>query len=79
MNSVAEIDQGIFQTLVDLRGSSAQNDFSALEDRVLEIKGSVLRREYSYGAELTEEDLTNRLQRAHGRVQPPSRARPTTP
>ena len=61
VNSVAEIDQGIFQTLVDLRGSSAQNDFSALEDRVLEIKGSVLRREYSYGAELTEEDLTNRL------------------
>ena len=37
VNSVAEIDQGIFQTLVDLRGSSAQNDFSALEDRVLEI------------------------------------------
>ena len=61
VNSVAEIDQGIFQTLVDLRGSSAQNDFSALEDRVLEIKGGVLRREYSYGAELTEEDLTNRL------------------
>ena len=61
VNSVAEIDQEIFQTLVDLRGSSAQNDFSALEDRVLEIKGSVLRREYSYGAELTEEDLTNRL------------------
>ena len=61
VNSVAEIDQGIFQTLVDLRGSSAQNDYSALEDRVLEIKGGVLRREYSYGAELTEEDLTNRL------------------
>lgn len=40
MNSVAEIDQGIFQTLVDLRGSSAQNDYSALEDRVLEIKGA---------------------------------------
>ena len=61
VNSVAEIDQGIFQTLVDLRGSTAQNDYSALEDRVLEIKGGVLRREYSYGAELTEEDLTNRL------------------
>ena len=61
VNSVAEIDQGIFQTLVELRGSSAQNDYSALEDRVLEIKGGVLRREYSYGAELTEEDLTNRL------------------
>lgn len=61
VNSVAEIDQGIFQNLIALRGASAQNDYSTLEERVLEIKGGVLRREYSYGANLTAEDLASRL------------------
>ena len=61
VNSVAEIDQEIFQSLVSLRGDCALDDYTALEDQVLEIKGGVLRREYSYGANLTAEDLTTRL------------------
>ena len=61
VSSVAEIDQEIFQSLVALRGASALHDYASLEEQVLEIKGSVLRREYSYGADLTAEDLATRL------------------
>ena len=46
INSVAQVNEEILQGLVDLRASSARNDYSALEDQVLEIKGNVLRREY---------------------------------
>ena len=61
INSVAQIDEDILQGLVSLRSSSALSDYSALEEQVLSIKGSVLRREYTYGAELTAEDLNARL------------------
>ena len=33
--------------MVSLRTASAQQDFSDLEDQVLEVKGKVLRREYT--------------------------------
>ena len=61
INSVARVNEEILQGLVALRASSALDDYSALEDQVLEIKGNVLRREYTYGADLTEEDLSARL------------------
>ena len=61
VSSVAQVDEEIIQDLVALRGSSALHDYSTLEDQVLEIKGNVLRREYSYGADLTVDDLNTRL------------------
>ena len=61
VSSAAQVDQEILEGLVALRASSALNDYSTLEDQVLEIKGDVLRREYTYGADLTVEDLTARL------------------
>ena len=61
INSVAQIDEDILQGLVSLRSSSALSDYSALEEQVLAVKGGVLRREYTYGAELTAEDLNARL------------------
>ena len=61
INSAAQVDGEILQGLVDLRKSSVQNDYSTLEERVLELKGNVLRREYTYGANLTQEDLQTRL------------------
>ena len=61
INSAAQVDGEILQGLVDLRKSSVQNDYSTLEEQVLELKGNVLRREYTYGANLTQEDLQTRL------------------
>ena len=48
--------------MVSLRTASAQQDFSDLEDQVLEVKGKVLRREYTYSDELSAESLSTRLQ-----------------
>ena len=61
MSSVAQIDEEIFQGLVALRGAAALEDYSTLDEQVLELKGDVLRREYSYGADLTEDALRSRL------------------
>ena len=61
ISSVAQINEEILQGLVSLRGSTALDDYSALEDQVLEIKGNVLRQEYTYGGSLTVEDLSSRL------------------
>ena len=38
------VDEEILQALVALRSSAALNDYSSLEDQVLEVKSSVLRR-----------------------------------
>ena len=42
--SAARVDEEILQALVALRSSAALNDYSSLEDQVLEVKSSVLRR-----------------------------------
>lgn len=59
--SAARVDEEILQALVALRSSAALNDYSSLEDQVLEVKSSVLRREYAYGADLSAVDLAARL------------------
>ena len=58
---VYRVDEEILQALVALRSSAALNDYSSLEDQVLEVKSSVLRREYAYGADLSAVDLAARL------------------
>ena len=44
--SAARVDEDILRALVALRSSAALDDYSRLEDQVLEVKSSVLRREY---------------------------------
>ena len=61
ISSAAQLNEEILQGLVALRGSSALHDYSNLEDQVLEIKGNILRQEYTYGGNLTAEDLNTRL------------------
>lgn len=61
MASVAKVDEDILRAIVALRASAAQDDYSLLEDEVLEVKSSVLRRAYTYGSDLTAEDLSARL------------------
>ncbi len=62
VSSVAQIDEKIFQGLVDLRGNSALNRYTNLEEQALELKGNILRREYTYDSNLTGTDLEARLQ-----------------
>ncbi|MBS7218158.1 MAG: hypothetical protein KH028_01930 [Oscillospiraceae bacterium] len=59
--SAAKVDEDILQALVALRSSAALDDYSTLENQVLEVKSGVLRREYAYGAELSAVDLAARL------------------
>ena len=47
--SNAKLDETILSQLVDLRSSAARQDFTRLEDEVLELKSTVLKRDYTYG------------------------------
>lgn len=62
VSSAAKLNDDILNAMVSLRAASAQQDFSDLEDQVLEVKGKVLRREYTYSDELSTDSLTARLQ-----------------
>ncbi|MBQ3557311.1 MAG: hypothetical protein IJA11_05910 [Oscillospiraceae bacterium] len=44
-----QLEDQVFRAAVDLRTSTAAGEFGRLEDQVLELKRSVLRRDYTYG------------------------------
>ena len=56
------LNDDILNAMVSLRVASTQQDFSDLEDQVLEVKGKVLRREYTYSDELSTDSLATRFQ-----------------
>ena len=56
MESAARLDEDILQSVVQLRASTALGDYSELEEQVLEVKSSVLKRGYTYGDGLTAAD-----------------------
>jgi hypothetical protein len=62
VESAARLDEGIIQALVSLRSSVALDEYSQLEDQVVDVKSSVLKRGYTYGDGLSAADLTARLQ-----------------
>lgn len=62
VSSAAKLNDDILNAMVSLRVASTQQDFSDLEDQVLEVKGKVLRREYTYSDELSTDSLAARLQ-----------------
>lgn len=62
VSSAAKLNDDILNAMVSLRAASAQQDFSDLEDQVLEVKGKVLRREYTYSDDLNTDTLAARLQ-----------------
>lgn len=69
VSSSAKLNDDILNAMVSLRSASAQQDFSDLEDQVLEVKGKVLRREYTYSDELSAESLAVRLQELQAQYQ----------
>ena len=62
VSSAAKLNDDILNAMVSLRVASTQQDFSDLEDQVLEVKGKVLRREYTYSDELSTDSLATRFQ-----------------
>jgi len=61
VESAARLDEEILQSVVELRAASALDDFSRLEDQVLAVKSSVLKRGYTYGDGVTADALSARL------------------
>ena len=59
--SAAKLDEEILQGVAQLRASTALGDFNRLEEQVLTIKSSVLKRGYTYGDGLTADSLSQRL------------------
>ena len=59
--SAARLDEDILQAVSDLRASAALGDFSRLEDQVMEVKSSVLKRSYTYDDGSTASDLSAQL------------------
>ena len=65
--SAARLDETILQSVVELRASAALNNFSLLEEQVVNVKSSVLKRGYTYGDGLTSAGLNARLQSLQSR------------
>jgi len=61
VDSAARLDEDILQAMVSLRASAALGDFGDLQEQVLEVKSSVLKRGYTYGDGVTAADLSARL------------------
>lgn len=55
--SAARLDETVLQSMVELRGAAAVNDYSQLEDQVKAVKSQVLKRDYTYGQDLDMSQL----------------------
>lgn len=62
VSSVAKVDEDIIQALVNLRSSCSRQDYSSLEEQVLAVKSSVIKREYVYNTGTAAGDLNVRLE-----------------
>ena len=69
VGSAARLDEDIIQSVVTLRGSAARNDYSELEDQLVEVKSGVLKRGFTYGDGVTTQQLTARREELLGRIQ----------
>ena len=61
VESTARLDEEILDAMVELRSAAALGDFRDLQEQVLEVKSSVLKRGYTYGDGLTAADLSAQL------------------
>lgn len=62
ISSTARLDDDILQSLVSLRTSTALDSYTRLEDQVIQVKSAVLKRDLTYGDQVTSADLSQRLQ-----------------
>ena len=57
----ARLDEEILEAVVALRAVASEQDFSELDERIHDVKSSVLRRSYTYGEDLTVNQLKELL------------------
>ncbi len=57
-NNAAQVDKQLAQAVVRLRTLSASGDLSSLEDPALELRASVLQRDYTYGGDSQASQLS---------------------
>lgn len=60
LESAARLDEDIVQSLVYLRDAAAHNNYTRLEELVVEVKSGVLKRGYTYGDGVTSDELNAR-------------------
>jgi len=58
----AKLDEDILQSVVELRSAAAEQDFSELDGLIHEVKSTLLRRDYTYGENVTAAELKALLQ-----------------
>jgi hypothetical protein len=56
--STAHLDETILQSVIDLRGSVAADDYAELEDQIIGLKSQVLKRDYIYEQDLDISQLS---------------------
>jgi len=66
VESAARLDEDILQAVVALRSDAALGDYNDLEEQVLELKSSVLKRGYTYGDGISAADLSQRIKDLKG-------------
>ena len=60
--SAARLDETVLQSMVELRGAAAVNDYSQLEEQIQAVKSQVLKRDYTYGQGLEMSQLQQQRQ-----------------
>lgn len=68
LDSAARLDEDVLESVVALRASYSQRDFTQLRDQVMEVKSSVLKRGYTYGEDLTAAGLSERRRQLAGEL-----------
>lgn len=58
----AKLDEDILESVVELRAAAEQREFSELDELIREVKSDLLVRDYTYGENVTAEQLKTRLQ-----------------
>jgi len=58
--SAARLDEEIIESIAQLRSCTAGGSYARLDRRVMEVKSAVLKREYTFGDNLSASDLTAR-------------------
>ena len=67
--SAAKLDAEIIKSMAQLRACTAGGGYAQLDRRVMEVKSSVLKREYTFGDDLSADDLTDRAAMLTAQVQ----------
>lgn len=67
-SSAAQLDEHIIQALIELRADAGNQTYTKLEDQMMQLKSAVLKRDYTYNADLGPQQLNERLSEINGQL-----------